>query len=206
MLALYKVAWLCCHIVAQVVETELVVCTECNVGEVCLATFVGIRAVLVNAVNAQAVEHIERAHPLRVALGKVVVHCYHVYAVSCQGVEEHRQGSNKCLSLTGSHFGNFPFVQNDTAEQLYIVVYHIPNGLVTACLPMVVVYGVVAVNLHKVELGSQLAVEVVCCNCDFFVFGKAACAVLYYGKSLGQSLVKCFVEFFEHLFFEFVYL
>ena len=61
---------------------------------------------LVYAVYGEAVEHVERAHPLRVTLGEVVVHGNNVYALSGKCVEEHGEGCNKGLTLTGSHFRN----------------------------------------------------------------------------------------------------
>ena len=87
---------------------------------------------LVDAVDAETVEHVKGTHPLRVALCKVVVHCYDVYTVACEGVEEYGKCSHKSLSFTGCHLGNLAFVENDTAEQLYIVVYHVPYHLVSA--------------------------------------------------------------------------
>ena len=80
----------------------------------------------------EAVEHIERSHPLRVTLGQVVVHGYYVYTITCQCVEEDRGSTNEGLTLTGSHFGNLTLVQNDTTEELYVVVDHFPLHIVTA--------------------------------------------------------------------------
>ena len=203
---LYKVAWLCSHVVAQVVETELVVCTECNVGQICLAALVRVGTVLVNAVNAQTVEHVERPHPLRVTLCKVVVHCNHVYTVACEGIQEYRKCSNQGLTLTGCHLGNLSLVQYNTTEQLYIIVYHVPHSVVAACLPVVAVDGLVAVNCHKVELCCKVAVGLGRCYNNLLVLGKTACAILYNGKSLGQCLVESLVKLLKNLFLKLVYL
>ena len=206
MLSLYKVARLCCHVVAQVVEAELVVCTECDVGKICISSCVGVGLVLVDAIYAQAVEHVERSHPLRVTLCKVVVHCHYVHTVAGKRVQEHRQCRHKCLSLTCSHLGNLSLVKDYTAEELYIVMYHVPHGIVAAGLPMVAVYCLVAVDCHKVELRSQVAVEVVCGNDNLLALGESSCAVLYNGKGLRQSLVQCLVKLLKNLFLQFVYL
>ena len=74
------------HVVAQIVETELVVCTKCNVGHVCLAPFGRVGAMLIDAIYRQSVKLVERTHPLGVALGKVIVHRNHVYAIACKRV------------------------------------------------------------------------------------------------------------------------
>ena len=65
---LYKLCGFARHVVAQVVKTEFVVGSKGDVGEVGLAARLSIGAVLVDAVDAQAVKLVEGAHPLRVAL------------------------------------------------------------------------------------------------------------------------------------------
>ena len=63
MAALYKVFGAHGHIVAQVVETKFIVRTK---GDVCLvgaATALRVGLMLVDAVNRQTMEHVERAHP-----------------------------------------------------------------------------------------------------------------------------------------------
>ena len=204
MLALYHVAWLYGHIVTQVVETELVVGTECDVGKVCTATCIRVGLMLVDAVHAESMEHVERSHPLRVTLCKVVVHGYHVYTVSGKCIKEHRQGRNECLTLTCRHLGNLALMEYCTAEQLYIVVNHVPYGVVTAGLPVVAVYRLVAVDAYKVELCGKLTVKVIGRDNDGLVLGKAACAVLHDCKGLGQRLIKCLVEHLEHLLLQLV--
>ena len=66
--ALHELGGFARHVVAQVVKTEFVVGSEGNVGQVGLAARFGVGAVLVDAVDAQAVKLVEGAHPLRVAL------------------------------------------------------------------------------------------------------------------------------------------
>ena len=61
------------HVVTQVVETEFVVRAEGDVGHVGLAPGVGVGLRVVDAGYRQPVELVHRAHPLRVALGQVVV-------------------------------------------------------------------------------------------------------------------------------------
>ena len=67
--ALHKVFRIHGHVVAQIVETELVVRTEGNVGQVSPTARLAVGLVLVDAIHAQTVEHVERPHPFRVALG-----------------------------------------------------------------------------------------------------------------------------------------
>ena len=161
MWTLHEVGRRCCHVVAKVVETELVVCTECDVGVVCAAAFRGVGLCLVDAVNRKTVEHVERTHPLGVTFGEVVVDGDHVHAVSCQGVEKHRQRCHKCLSLTGCHLGDFALMKHDAADKLYVVVDHVPSHLVSTCHPVVVVDGFAVVDFNEVfALGGEFAVEI----------------------------------------------
>ena len=89
MSALHEVHRAGSHVVAQVIEAELVVRTEGYIAGVSLAAGVAVGFVLVDAINGQAVEHVQRPHPLRVTLGEVVVHGYNVYALVRQRVQEH---------------------------------------------------------------------------------------------------------------------
>ena len=91
---LYEVLWRDSHVVAQVVETKLVVRTEGNISLIRLATCLAVGLVLVDTVDRESVEHVERSHPLRVTLGQIVVDGYHVNAIACQRVEEYRKGSD----------------------------------------------------------------------------------------------------------------
>ena len=56
------------HVVTEIVETELVVCSEGDVACICLLAGIAVRLMLVDTVDAESVEHIERTHPLRVSL------------------------------------------------------------------------------------------------------------------------------------------
>ena len=82
MFALNHIAGSHGHIVAQIVETEFVVCSECDVAVVGCAACRSVGIVFVDAVNGGAVEHIERTHPLGVTFRQVVVDGHHVYAAA----------------------------------------------------------------------------------------------------------------------------
>ena len=116
MVALHEVFGRSGHIVAEVVEAELVVCAESDVGIVSLAACCGVRFVLVDAVDRQTVEHIKRSHPFGVALRQVVVDSDHMHAVACKRVEEYGQCRYKCLTFSGCHLGDFAAVKHYTAD------------------------------------------------------------------------------------------
>ena len=200
--ALHQVGRRDSHIVAQVVETELVVRAEGDVGLIGLAALGRVGLMLVDAVDAQPVEHVERAHPLRVALGQVVVHRHHVYAVACQSIQEHGQRGHEGLTFAGGHLGNLSLMEHGAAEELHVVVNHLPLQVVAACCPVVMIDGLVAVDGDEVLAGvaSQFAVEVGSRHDCLFVLGKAAGGVLHNGEDLGAHLVECLLVDLERIF------
>ena len=194
------------HVVAQVVETELVVGSEGDVGLVGLAALGRVGAMLVDAIHRQAVELVERSHPLGVTLGQIVVDRHHVDAVSGEGVEEDGERCHERLTFTRCHLGDFSLVEHLTAEELHIVVNHLPFQVVSASRPVVVVDGLVAVDGDEVfgGVGGQLAVEVGGRDDGLLVLGKAACGVFHNAESHGHHVVEGFFIDIERLFLQFV--
>ena len=84
--ALHAILDLELHVVAQVVEAELVVGSVGDVGGVSGAALVVVEVVDDDA-DGEAEELVDLAHPLGVALGQVVVHRDHVDAVAGQRVQ-----------------------------------------------------------------------------------------------------------------------
>ena len=109
------------HVVAQVVEAELVV------GAVGDVAGVGLLALLVvepvhDGADAEAQEAVDPAHPLGVAGGEVVVDGDDVDAQARQGVEVDRQGRHQGLALAGAHLGDAALVQHHAADELHVEV------------------------------------------------------------------------------------
>ncbi len=108
------------HIVAQVIEAQLVVG---HIGDVAL---VGLLALLAgHAVedhsHGQAQELMHLSHPLRVTLHQIVVHRHHMDALALQGIEVGREQECLGLSFTGAQFRDAALVHDDAADQLYSV-------------------------------------------------------------------------------------
>ena len=132
------------HVVAQVVEAELVVRAVGHVGGVGLAPL--DRAQVDQALVAGGIAGLEhearvvgdhpqadpqevedRAHPLRVAPGQVVVGGDDVDAPPGQRVEDRRQRRDEGLALAGAHLGDLALVEDDATDQLDIEMAH-PQG------------------------------------------------------------------------------
>src|SRR5438477_4742577 len=140
-LALHQLLQREAHVVAQVVEAELVVGA---VGDVALVRgpavdgpqrrhadvgrgvrrIVGERRLVLDDPDRQAQRVIERSHPLRVTLGEVVVDGDDVHALGREGVEVRGQRGHQRLALTGGHLGDLAVVQDHTADELYVEVAH----------------------------------------------------------------------------------
>jgi len=117
--ALTIIAQLKLHIVAEIVETELVIGTVGDIGSVGGAPFH-----VIQAVDDLAAAHTEKGvdlpHPLAVAGGEIIVDGHHMHPVAAQAIEINRQGRCQGFPLTGAHLGDFSLVQDDAAEQLHI--------------------------------------------------------------------------------------
>ncbi len=116
------------HVVAQVVEAELVVGAVGDVGGV------GVAALLVGKVvdddaGGHAEEAVDLAHPLGVALGEVVVDGDDVDAAAGERVEVGGQGGDEGFALAGLHFGDFALVEDGAADDLDVEVAHADDAL-----------------------------------------------------------------------------
>ena len=107
------------HVVAQVVEAELVVGGVGDVG------VVGGALVLLGHVRHDDADRepegvVDEAHPVGVAAGEVVVDGDDVDAAAGQRVEVDRQRRHQRLALAGLHLGDVALVQEDAADQLHV--------------------------------------------------------------------------------------
>ena len=111
------------HVVAQVVEAELVVRAVGDVRSVhrlaCLR-----RNLMDDQTDVQTEEAVDLAHPLAVALCEVVVDGYDVDALAGQRVQIGRQRRHEGLALAGLHLRDTALMQDDAADDLDAVVTH----------------------------------------------------------------------------------
>ena len=204
MLSLHQIRHAGGHVVSQVVETELVVGAVGNIALVGSLTGIRVGLMLIDTVYGKAVELIQGAHPFRVTLGQIVVHRNQVHALAGQRIQEHGQGCHQGFTLTGGHFCNHTAlflvgfnatVQNDTADELDIVMYHVPSDLVTTGHPVVVPDGFLSVYFHEVlSGGSQVTVKIRSRYHHAFAFCETAGRALHNSEGLGQKLIEDFLN------------
>jgi hypothetical protein len=111
------------HVVAQVVEPELRVRA---IGDVARIGVLLVRVVLVVLQDAdgEAQRRVDRAHPLGVAAGQVVVDGDEVHALAGQRVEAHRERGRQGLALAGLHLGDVAAVEDHPADELDVEMAH----------------------------------------------------------------------------------
>ena len=129
--ALYTVLQRVGHVVAQVVEAELVVGAVGDVGCVSDAPLVGGHLRQDHA-DVQAQEAVHPAHPLTVPLGQIIVDGDDVHALAADAVEVGRQHRGQGFTFTGLHLGDVAVVQRRGAHHLYVeraLVEHPPGRL-----------------------------------------------------------------------------
>ena len=97
-------------------------------------------------------------------------------------------------------------MEHYATEELHVVVNHVPCHLVAAGYPMVVPDGFVPVNVHKIVVDGEVAVEVGRSHDDVAIFciGKTSSCVLYDGIHRGKHFGESFVEEVKHFYFFFV--
>ena len=203
MLALNEIVHVDSHVVTQIVEAELVVGTEGDVAVVGLLPGIGIRLMLVDTVYRQAVEHVERAHPLGISLGEVIVDRHDVDSLARKGIEENRECCHKGLSFTGCHLGDLSLMENDTADELDIVVNHVPGDFVAAGHPMVLPDGLVVLDMDEILGYAEVAVEIGGCHRDRFILLEAPGSRLHDGEGLRkyfrEFLFDCLILILDYL-------
>ena len=115
------------HVVAEVVEAELVVGAVgdvAGVGDLALL----IVEVVLNDADRHAEEAVDAAHPFRVAAREVIVHRDDVNALAVERVEVRGQRGDERLAFAGLHLGERAVVQHHAADQLHVVVPHLQHA------------------------------------------------------------------------------
>ena len=107
------------HVVAEIVEAELVVGAVGDVGGVG-ARRCSSSSPCTMTPGRQAEEAVDLAHPLGVAAGKVVVHRDDVDALAGERIEIDRQRRDQGLALAGLHLGDLAVVQDHAADELHV--------------------------------------------------------------------------------------
>ena len=126
MAALHAIFQIELHVVAQVVEAELVIRAVSDIGGVG-GTALLVVEVVNNHAHREAEEPIELAHPFGVALGQIVVDGDHVHAASAEGIEIDRESGDQGFAFARLHFRDHALVLHHAPDQLHIEVAHVEH-------------------------------------------------------------------------------
>ena len=107
------------HVVAQVVEAQLVVGAVGHVAGVGRLALLVVEAVH-DLADGEAEERIDLAHPVGVALGEVIVDGDDVDALAGERVEIDGQRGDERLAFARLHLGDLALVQNHAADELHV--------------------------------------------------------------------------------------
>ncbi len=107
------------HIVAQIIEAELVIGAVGDVAVVVLLALLVVEPVHDHA-DGEAEEAVDLPHPFGVALGEVVVDGDDMHAAPGQRVEIDGERGDQRLAFAGLHLGDLAFVQDHAADQLHV--------------------------------------------------------------------------------------
>ena len=116
------------HVVAQVIETKLVVRTVGDIRLIGGALLIR-RLAGYHHSGRHAEKIVDFAHPGRVAPRQIVVHGHHIYTSTGKSVQIGRQRSYQGLALAGAHFGDPSLVKHHAADQLHVEMTHTQHPL-----------------------------------------------------------------------------
>ena len=116
------------HVVAQVVEAQLVVGRVGDVGRISLA-LLRRRLARHDDADAQAEKAVDAPHPLGVAARQIVIDGDDVHALARQGVQIGRQRGDQGLAFASAHLGDLAFVHHRAADQLDVEMAHAEHAL-----------------------------------------------------------------------------
>ena len=111
------------HVVAQVVEAELIVRAKGDVGRIGELSLREVHIVRDEA-DGEAKEAIDAPHPLAVAPCEVIVDRNHVHALAFERIEIDGQRRDERLALARAHLRNLALVQADAADHLHVEMTH----------------------------------------------------------------------------------
>ncbi len=117
-----------------------------------------------------------------------------MYALLGQCVEEYGECCDEGLAFARCHLGDLALVEHHAAEELYVVVDHVPPDVVAARRPAGAVDGFVALDRDELLRRREVAVEVVGRDDHRFALREAARRVLHDGESLRKNLVELLLD------------
>ena len=116
------------HVIAQIIEAELVVGAIRDIRGVG-GLLVGVGKLGKIDADGQSEEFVDPAHPIGVALRQIIIDGDDVHAISRQRIEKCGQRRDERFSFAGAHFGDLAVVQRNAANELHVEMPHVQRAL-----------------------------------------------------------------------------
>ncbi len=107
------------HVVAQIIEAQLVVGAVGDVAVIGLLALLVVEAMHDDA-DLEAEKTVDLPHPFGVALGQVIVDRHDMNAAARQRIQVDRQRRHQGLAFAGLHLGDLALMQHHAADQLHV--------------------------------------------------------------------------------------
>ena len=107
------------HVVAEIIEAELVVGAVGHVGGVLLAAL-RVAQLVEDAADAEPQELVDGAHPGGVATRQIVVDGDDMHAFAGERIEIDGERGDQSLAFAGLHLGDAALVQHHAADHLHV--------------------------------------------------------------------------------------
>ncbi len=117
--ALHHLAYRVFHVVAEIVEAELVVGAVGDIAAILLAPLL-VAEIVHDAADGKPQELVDGAHPGGVALGEIVVDGNDMDAAAGERVEIDGQRGDQRLAFAGLHLGDAALMQHHAADHLHV--------------------------------------------------------------------------------------
>ena len=127
-----------------------------------------------------------------------------MYAFSGEGIQIHWQSSHESLTFTSGHLSDLTLVQHDTADDLAVVVNHVPSHHIATSHPAVLEASIVALDGDMLVFGSQLTVEVGGFHHHGFMLTEVFGGGFHHSEGFGEDVVQRLLDLFKLLFLELV--
>ncbi len=111
------------HVVAQIIEPELVVGAVGEIGSVGRLAG-GVIHVVLNRPDGETEKLVDRPHPGGIAARQVIVHRHDMDAPAAEGVERRRESGDQRLALARLHLGDLARVQHHSSDELHVEMPH----------------------------------------------------------------------------------
>ena len=148
------------HVIAEIVKTEFIVRTVRDVSQVSLPAGFAVRLVLVDTIYRQPQPFEYRPIPLRVTTRQIIIYRDDMHPFPGQCIQVSRQRRHQRFTFTRRHFRDLSLVQHRTADQLHIIMHHIPGNRAARRHPGILINGLVAFYTDMLFFDAEAPVQV----------------------------------------------